>query len=226
VTLFLDSMAKTTPDVIAVLTGDVVDSSQLDRQERRTLPGVLRAAAKELQRAFGKAVPYDLEIFRGDSWQLVVTEPTLGIRAALFFRACVIAESPEGKRLDTRVAVAVDRIDFVPKRNISEGDGAAYRASGESLDQLGVGTRLTLAAPGDQAWRDVTVRLVDAVVQDWTARQARAVAGRLRGWTQVQIAERWPERITQQSVARHLARSHWAAVEAAVLQLENSLKGL
>ncbi len=220
-------MAKSpSSQVIAVLTGDVVDSSRLGRDQRRNLPQLLQRAAKELQRALPKAVPYKLAVFRGDSWQLVVTDPTQCFRAALLFRASVLAASPAGTRLDTRVAIAVDRIDFVPTKNISAGDGPAYRASGEALDKLDVGVRLSLVGPGDQAWRDVTVRLVDAIIQEWTAKQARAVAGRLQGWTQAQIAEHWPERIAQQTVARHIARSHWAAVEPAIAQIKNSLHSL
>lgn len=220
-------MARTAlPHPVAVLTGDVVASSQLGREQRRTLPQLLERAARELQRAFPKAVPYGLEVFRGDSWQLVVTDVAACFRAALFFRACVIADSPGAARLDTRVALAVDRIDFVPAKNVSAGDGPAYRASGEALDRLDPGVRMALAGPGDKAWRDVAVRLVDAVVQDWTAKQALAVAGRLRGRTQAQIAEHWPERITQQTVARHLARSHWSALEPAIEQVENSLHSL
>lgn len=218
---------KTTlPPTVAVLTGDVVASSTLGAGQRRALPALLGQAARQLKAAFGKAAPYDLEIFRGDSWQLVVTDPAVCFRAALFFRACVIADSPGDHRLDTRVAIAVGGVDFLPRHNVSAGDGAAYRASGEALDRLDAGARLALVGSGEQPWRDVAVRLVDAIVQEWTARQARAVAGRLRDWTQQEIAKHWPERITQQSVARHLARSHWAAIEPAARQVENSLRAL
>lgn len=214
------------PPLIAVLTGDVVGSSQLADAPRRALPQILQRAGAELKRAFGKAVPYELEIFRGDSWQLVVTDPALCFRAALFFRACVIAESPGSMRLDTRIGLAVDRADFVPAKNVSAGNGAAFQASGESLDRLDASVRLALVASGEKEWRDVAVRLVDAIVQEWTARQARAVAGRLRGWTQMQIVEHWPERITQQTIARHLARAHWNALEPALRQVEHSLSPL
>lgn len=213
------------PATVAVLTGDVVASSALGAGARRELPALLATAARQLKAAFGRATPYDLEIFRGDSWQLVVTDPAQCFRAALFFRACVIAESRE-RRLDTRVAIAVGAVDFLPRHNVSAGDGPAYRASGEALDRLDAASRLALVGPGEQPWRDVAVRLVDAIVQEWTARQARAVAGRLRHWTQQEIATHWPERITQQSVARHLARSHWAAIEPAARQIGHSLQPL
>jgi hypothetical protein len=208
----------------AVLTGDVIDSSWLSSADRRKLPLLLKRAARELRKAFPSIVPYELDVFRGDSWQLVISEPVLCVRAALFLRSSVIASGLAGQRTDTRVAIAVGRIDFVPGGRVSEGDGPAYRASGEALDALTDQVRMSLAAGPGASARDasVVVRLIDAIVQEWTGRQALAVTGRLRDWTQAQIARLWPEPITQQSVARHLERAHWPAVEEALLHLENS----
>jgi hypothetical protein len=217
------------PDSLqAVLTGDVIDSSRLSPADRRKLPLLLKNASRELRKAFPSIVPFDLEVFRGDSWQLVVSEPALCVRAALFLRSAFVASGPADQRIDTRVAIAVERIDFIPKGRVSEGDGPAYRASGEALDALTDQLRMSLTAAQGAFARDasVIVRLIDAIVQEWTGRQALAVTGRLRGWTQAKIARLWPEPITQQSVARHLDRAHWSAVDSALLHLENSFKKL
>ncbi len=210
----------------AVLTGDVVDSSQLGAEQRRALPRVLKEAARQLQKTFPKAIPSPIAVFRGDSWQLIVSEPALSLRAGLLFRSCVIASSGAGLRLDTRMAIAVDTIDFVPSGRVSEGDGPAYRASGEALDKLAGGIRMSFIGPGTPALLTATIGLLDAIVQDWTALQALAIKGRLRGLTQAEIAVGWPEAITQQTVARHLARAHWPVVEDVLLKFENSLRTL
>jgi len=221
-------MTRSPDSFQAVLTGDVIDSSRLAPTDRRKLPLLLKHASRELRKAFPLIVPFELDVFRGDSWQLVVSEPALCVRAALFLRSSVIASGLSGQRIDTRVAIAVERIDFVPKGRVSEGDGPAYRASGEALDALTDQVRMSLAAVPGASARDssVIVRLIDAIVQEWTGRQALAVTGRLRGWTQAQIARLWPEPVTQQTVARHLGRAHWSAVESALLHLENSSKKL
>ncbi len=210
----------------AVLTGDVVDSSQLGTEQRRALPRILKGAAGELQKAFPKAIPGPIAVFRGDSWQLIVSNPALGLRAGLFFRSCIIASAGAGPRLDTRMAIAVDTVDFAPSGRVSEGDGPAYRASGTALDNLDNGVRMRFIAPGAPELSIATIGLLDAIVQDWTALQALAVKGRLRGRTQAEIAAAWPERVTQQTVARHLARAHWPAVERLLLEFENSLRTL
>jgi len=210
----------------AVLTGDVVESSRLGREERRSLPSILKRAARDLRKAFPQALLFDLEIFRGDSWQMIISDPALSLRAGLFFRAGVIAASPPAIRLDTRISIAVEQVDFVPAGNVSEGDGPAYRASGEALDALDEQSRMTLGAPGQPASLGVMICLLDAIVQEWTARQARIVQGRLQGWTQAEIAGASSDRITQQTVGRHLARAHWPAVDLALRHIEDSLRKL
>jgi hypothetical protein len=210
----------------AVLTGDVVESSRLPAEQRRALPAILKGAAKGLERAWPKAGPSPIAVFRGDSWQLILSDPALSLRAGLLFRSWVISASGAGLRLDTRMAIAVDTIDFMPSGHVSEGDGPAYRASGEALDNLGSGVRMCLIAPGTPDLLKAAIGLLDAIVQDWTVLQALAVKGRLQSRTQAEIAAGWPERITQQTVARHLARAHWPVIEDMLLKFEDSLRTL
>ena len=206
------------------MTGDVVESSGLARVDRQALPTLLKRIGRDLRKAFPKAVPMELDVFRGDSWQLIVSDPAMSIRAGLFFRAGVIASNPAGQRIDTRMAIATGTVDFVSKR-VSEGDGSAYRASGKGLDALPDQVRMSFTGAGG-AGEGVAMTLLDAIVQDWTGLQARAVMGRLRGWTQAEISTLWPKSISQQSVARHLERAHWPAVESALRYLEDSLSRL
>jgi len=214
----------TSNQIQAVLTGDVIGSSGLGAGDRQALPALLKRAGRDLRKAFPKAVPLNLDVFRGDSWQLIVSDPALSIRAGLFFRAYVIASSPSGLRIDTRMAIAVGTIDFVSGR-VSEGDGPAYRASGKDLDALPDQVRMSFSGAGG-AGEGVMVTLLDAIIQNWTALQARAAMGRLQGWTQAETSKLWPNSISQQTVARHLERAHWPAIEIALRHLEDSLSKL
>lgn len=202
----------------AVLTGDIVDSSKLSKPERQALPAVIKRAARETRKTFPEAVPLDIEVFRGDSWQMLVSDPVRSLRIALFFRACFRSGKERGRGLDTRIAIAIGGIDFVPTGKVSEGDGEAYRASGQALESLPSSRFLTLGGIGltEQAGFDVITSLIDAVVQGWTGKQALAVAGALQGWTQDKIAASWPERISQPAIAKHLGNARWAALETAL----------
>ena len=215
----------------AVITGDIVRSSTLDPAERAGLLSEIKRVSQALQDKFPGEVIEPVDVFRGDGWQLVVNHPERALRVGLFFRAWIRTHLPQGRRLDTRMAVAVGRVTSVPTNRVSEGDGEAFRASGRALDQLREPLRLALvvpptATPGLAGALEAFAPALDALVQGWTERQARAVLARLHGATQEAIAHTWPETITRQAIARHLAKAHWPAVEKGLLWWEGSPWGL
>lgn len=209
----------------AVLTGDIVGSSKLAKAVRQTLPAVIKRAAKETRKAFPDILPLDVEVFRGDSWQLLISDPVQSLRVGLFMRACLRSGTARGRGLDTRVSIGIGAIDFVPASKVSEGDGAAYRASGQGLEGLPSGRfmNLSIAETENLNGLDALVGLVDALVQGWTGKQALAAAGALRGWTQEKTVSVWPEKITQPAITKHLAAARWLAVEVALSEFETTL---
>ena len=220
-------MKVTTQKKYAVITGDIVDSSKLPKAQRAALPGLIAKASQETRKAFPDAVPLAADIFRGDGWQLLVSDPERCLRVGLFFRACLRSASERGRGLDTRVAIAVGQLDFVRER-VSQGDGEAYRLSGRALENMPRKQRLLLAISGakDAQALTVIVRLIDVLAQRWTGRQALAVRAALRGLTQEKIAKAWPGSITQQAVTKHLDAAEWPALEAALKYIEYNLQRL
>jgi hypothetical protein len=182
-------------------------------------------ASSALRRAFKSAVPVPVAIFRGDSWQLLVTDPVQALRIALFYRASLRAEMGV-RRLDTRMVIAIGRIDFIPGEQIAEGDGPAYRLSGRALESMHKRETMRLVYPSHPEERalGVVVHLLDALVSRWSDKQALAVTGALRGWSQAHIATKsWREPISQQAVAQHLDRAAWSYVESALTYFEDTL---
>lgn len=212
--------------IYAVLTGDIVGSSKLPKADRQALPEKLKRAGKETQKAFADAVPLAVDVFRGDSWQLLTTDPVRTLRIALFFRAQIRAGRERGRGVDTRISIGIGAVDFVPRKNVSEGDGEAYRFSGRGLEALPraqflgweptTGGALTLLG--------ATVGVIDALAQEWTSAQAQAIAGALCGWTHEKIATALAGKITRQAVTKHLNGGHWEAIEAALNALEAELR--
>ncbi len=213
----------------AVLTGDVVDSSKLSAARRKALPKILAKAGRETQKAFSKAVPLEVDVFRGDSWQLLVAAPLESLRVALFLRARLRATAERGKGLDTRISVAIGRVDFVPGERVSQGDGEAYRASGRGLDALRRREFLKIGLPEGvpgAAGVQAAVRLIDVIAQGWTGPQAQAVSGALLGWPQDRIAEAWPEPVRQSTVSRHLEKAAWEPLAEGLAFVEAELERL
>lgn len=204
----------------AVLTGDVVDSSKLPAARRKALPRLLERAAQAAAKAFPGALPLPIAVFRGDSWQLLVTDVPRALRIALFFRAALAGDTARGRGLGTRVAIGVGRVDFVPSAGVTAGDGEAYRRSGAALDAMRRREHLRLEVPETPPELAALVRLIDAVAQHWTGPQARVMQGALLGRNQEEIARSLVGRISQPVVARHLDKAAAEPVEAGLTAVE------
>jgi hypothetical protein len=213
-----------TGKLYAIITGDIVRSSKLSAGERQKLLAVLKGGSAALREAFGPAGTPEVDIYRGDAWQMLVPDPASSLRRGLFYRAFI--KSHMGKfRVDTRMAIAVGTLEFVPGDGVSRGHGEAYRLSGRALEAMKPDFRMDFNAPGkaEEKLLDTIVKLVDALAADWSDRQALALTGALQGWTQEKIGRLWEGRaISQQSVSTHLRRAGWYGIEQAIQLFENS----
>ena len=165
-------------------------------------------------------MPLDVDIYSGDTWQALILKPHLALRAALFYRACLLSGKPA---VDTRLAIGT--VNFVPGKRVSEGDGDAFRLSGRTLESMDRLPRMRFRCQEKQkelAW-DTVVQLVDAIVtRHWTQPRSLAMTGALRGWNQKRIAQLWTRPIKQSSVSKHLGSAHWNTIEAAIDAFEDT----
>jgi hypothetical protein len=120
----------------AVVTGDVVQSARLSSQKFKDVQEIIRHASDEVAQFFPDRAPFPIEVFRGDSWQLLITDPTDALRIGLFLRAYLRANA---KHVDTRISIGVGPIDTQPAQTVGEGRGEAFRLSGELLDKKSAG---------------------------------------------------------------------------------------
>ncbi len=211
--------AKSTPTA-AVLTGDVVRSNEAAPAALRLLPDHLRKAAKAAADNLPDAGVSAIDIFRGDSWQIHVRDPAAALAAALLVRSFLLGGGARGEPAwDTRIAIGLGPVDRLDKRRVSRSHGAAFAASGEALDALAGGRpRMAVAAGGTEPMRTgafarTTIGLLDALVQNWTSKQAWAVHGALRGLIQNDIAATFRPAIAQSTLVRHLHAARWDVVE-------------
>jgi hypothetical protein len=208
----------------AVITGDIVSFSKLPAEHRQRLSGIMKRGSETVRKAFKGSVPLEADVFRGDSWQLLVSDAAVSLRIALFLRAYLRAAMGTGK-FDTRMAIGVGTIDFVPDDRVSKGDGQAYRHSGNALEQMARGSNMCFRFPGQEIEEslDVLVHLMDVLAMNWSDKQALAITGALQGLKQEKIGSLWKPPITQQSVNRHLQRAGWFAIEKAIGFFEKQL---
>lgn len=200
----------------AVLTGDVVHSTQLGEEAKR-IPRRLQRSG-ELAGVMATGMATAVDVFRGDAWQMAVRPPSDSIVVAIRFRLA-LRWFTGGPAVDTRVAIGIGDVQRLPAARVSRGNGTAFRLSGRALDEMPRGRRMAICLEDHemQATLDVIVGLIDTLLSSWSESQAYAVDYALLGWTQTQIAEAWePEPISQQAVQKHLKRAGWPAIERAI----------
>ncbi|MGM0423703.1 MAG: hypothetical protein ACQEQX_02140 [Thermodesulfobacteriota bacterium] len=212
--------------VYAVLTGDIIGSSRLSGEQRQELYQAMQRASARLQEAFVLAVPLEMDIFRGDSWQLLVAEPEKALRIGLLYRLDIRTSFAD--KADSRFGLGIGRILFLPGERVSQGEGPAFRLSGQALDSLPAYSSMGMALePGrQQGWAELLqscMVLLDTIVRGWTPKQALAVYGALLGWTQERIATLWQPRVSQQTIAEYLQKAGWANVKHFLQVFEASM---
>lgn len=218
----------------AVLTGDLVKSSQLSIAKSKSAMERLKKMASEFAERHPKAIVGRMDTFRHDSWQLLLAQPALSLRAAVFLRAALKMESDAKTKYDTRISIGIGTVESISKRRISDSRGYAFTYSGKGLDSMD-GNRIVLTAGSEMhiLWGLLAhglVPLLDSVAGDWTPTESRAIYSNLKGWTQEESAQHWPldkktgKRLTRQAVGDSLMRAHWSTVDAVLLWVEKELK--
>lgn len=199
----------------AVITGDIVDSSKITKKEHSLLLNTLKSAfekATSLYADQGETIPFD--IFRGDSFQGLISHPESALEASLLIRGSLRKNQPESSAVswDARTAIGIGTIDYKPQ-NISEGDGEAYRRSGPLLDKMKTHQRLSILTPWEELNEEMNVQaaLLDAIIAKWSPEQAEIVLELLEGKSRKIISQQF--NISQAAVHYRVKGAAWSAVE-------------
>jgi hypothetical protein len=199
----------------AVLTGDLVASSEATPERIDRAMDVLAAAATDIASwRIGEAGVVDATHFtrhRGDGWQILVSAAPLGLRAALMMFARLAADPGLPA---TRIAVGLGPVDHVPGPDLSNAHGAAFALSGRALAQMKRGERVRLAGEGITPCLAAFIGLLDDRITDWTAEQAEAVAHVIAPEAPTQGAIATTLGISPQALSARLAGARWPRIRA------------
>ncbi|MDE6480554.1 MAG: hypothetical protein K2L45_09810 [Muribaculaceae bacterium] len=163
---------------IAIITGDIVDSTKLNLAERDIMINALQAIPEILS-------PFDriyMEIFRGDSFQIRIHRADIAAKAAISIRAWLRSQIElSGKEpLDARIAIGIGSADY-ESDSLSTSDGEAFRLSGRLLDKMHK-ARLAVATPWPQVNEELrlSTAFVDDIISSWTQNQSKIMLLRLQ----------------------------------------------
>jgi len=212
-------MAKEkTKKLYSVITGDIVKSSKLSLENHKLLVKVMRSSSKDLSKIFPDALKYEPELFRGDSWQLLIKKPELALSIALFYRAYLKAKM-QLSSIDARMAISIGTVDYIES---SFGVGNAYKISGKALDKKGKRKiRFVSDVIPNSDVVDLIIQNTDFISSKWTSNQCKIVLLALQNMDQQSIAKKL--RISQQAVSKQLDSIGWMIVEDNVNLFKNVL---
>ena len=188
-------------DIKAVITGDIVRSEQIELNKRDLLLHVLQETVESLQ----NKSPMSMELFRGDSFQIVLEKPEMSLEVASMLRAGLKSNTPADSFgvWDARISIGIGTIDYLGDRVVTS-DGEAFRLSGRGLDAMEK-SRLVIKT----CWQEVNEELdaglafVDDLITGWSVNQAKAIFLSMgKGLSQSNIANSIAK--SQQNVSKTL----------------------
>jgi hypothetical protein len=214
----------------AVITSDIVRSSQMSAKYGRW---VIEQIEHKLGTLFGSSAIMESEMYRGDSFQCLLHQPQLALKAALILKTYIKSLSldhqehsarGEGisfikQRMDVRMSLAVGKIE-TETGNIGTSNGEAFRLSGRRLDEMKKMKQsfsMTSADPYEQEL-STEAMLINFILSKTTALQCQVIQLKLEGLTEMGIADKL--RVHQSAINQRATSGGWHALEVAVKRFE------
>lgn len=199
---------------LCVLTGDLVASSALAPKEVDAALTTIETAATEIANWQSPAIATHFARRGGDSWQISIDAPELGLRAALYIAACLNRNDTAAV---TRIAIARGTGTLSETGDLNAAHGPVFVASGRLLTNL---SGHALMAHADGGAMHAATRLADYIASGWTQTQARTVAAFLQpnAPNRAEVAKSFG--VTRQAVNQSLWSAGYPTIEEALNALE------
>jgi hypothetical protein len=185
--------------MVAVITGDIINSK---RNNPKTWLKVLK---KELEKA-GKS-PKTWDVYRGDSFQLLVNNPEDALLTAIKIKASLKSI----KNTNVRMSVGIGDITYTAPK-ITESNGTAFVHSGEKFELLKK-EKQNLAIKSDWPAFDkdmnLFLKLASIAMDNWTTNAAEIVYTTLENPGKLQEELGRIVGIKQNAISNRLKRAYY-----------------
>ena len=202
--------------VQAVITGDIVNSTGLDRAKENQL-------LKSLNRLFASD---KYEFYRGDSFQVFQQDAGGALRTALCCRAAAIGISTESSTAlsDVRISIGIGRTK-TPTTGLGTSKGEAFLLSGRAFDNIAKTSKrlaITAAQPLANEALKVIAAYADVLFQAMTPKQAEVIFELIGGATQQDAAVKLGK--SKSTINQHASAGRWAEIEGLLGHYANIIK--
>ncbi|MFT5677432.1 MAG: hypothetical protein ACI808_003384 [Paraglaciecola sp.] len=188
--------------MIAVLTGDIVDSTKMSPQDYNSAVNLLQSSIEYCQEHFAARG----EIYRGDGIQLVFSEAQYAMKAAILIKTLLLSSLPAGQKIEITMALGLgDQSVSGATPGVSQGSAFTFSGRGLDLTQPGaLSVHLEAGARYDAL--ELATQFLNHLLQSLTQVQARVLYYYLLMDfpTHAQLAKKL--NTSQQNVTKHLSR--------------------
>jgi hypothetical protein len=210
----------------AVLTGDLIQSRKLDNEGLEKVLNALHSTFQEIQEKILKKEG-QLEIYRGDSFQVLIHEPELALKVTLILKSRLLSLLNTSEiKSDARIAIGIGTIRMQNSK-IIESQGEAFELSGSELDKIiKESVSLSIKTPWEEINEEFRVNCLfaDSILSGWSAKTAESVFRYLLyGETQEQQAQYF--NVSQPAISKRLFnQGNMKAMEAFLRRFENTIE--
>lgn len=189
----------------AVITGDIVNSTQLKPEDEKKL---LKQIATILD-------GHKYEFFRGDSFQAYVKDPAEALKLALQCRTAAVGIDPEAFPAisDVRVSIGLGAVES-PVRTLATAKGEAFLISGRALDNMEKKEgRLVIITENKMTNLALGVMsdYINSIYCQMTPKQAEVISELLKGVSQLHVAEKLNR--SKSTISQHVTAGRWDEIE-------------
>lgn len=197
----------------AVITADIVNSTQLSKAEYKKL-------TKNLTAVFGE---HQYEFFRGDSFQVFVKSPDKALQVLLQARVTAMKLSGSSMPVaDIRASIGIGSVKL-PVKSFQTTTGDVFILSGRAFDKMTKDERTIIIC--DEKNKAVNLGLkvvsqfIDYLFQRLTFKQAAVVYELLLERTQIETAKRLKK--SQATIHKHTQSAGWPQIENLLADYKN-----
>ncbi|MBT8273510.1 MAG: transcriptional regulator [Bacteroidia bacterium] len=183
----------------SVITGDIIRSREFAHPEIWLT--TLKKALSQLEQDNTL-----WEIYRGDSFQIEITDVTNSFKAAVYIKACIKMI----KGLDVRIAIGIGNKSYQGK-DVTESNGEAFVFSGETFEALKNEKQNLQIKTNSAIFNDelnLYFTLASTIMDNWTVNSAEIVKLSLEhpDWLQKDLANHI--NISQNAVSKRQHRAY------------------
>ncbi|CAN5135503.1 hypothetical protein BH23BAC2_BH23BAC2_07020 [soil metagenome] len=214
--------------MIAVLTADLIDSSQYEEEVLNTVLDTLTLEFELILKKYRKN-NVRFNIYRGDSFQGIIKDPAEALLIALQIKAAInkihVKKTRKNraysKVADFKIAIGIGTQEL-DRAVISESNGQAFQFSGRTLDDMkneNRKTRLKTSFSEIDEEFNTSFFLLDTITDKWSTAAAEVVYHLLKGLKEREIAAAL--NITQSAVNQRKKASGWDAISTLLDRYHN-----